>query len=77
MEVTAHPIRTRRTDRFLKRITHLGLVGDFHSHTKVPIDKASSIRLSRKDKESMSMKNLGIVIAINKDKGEAQLETSS
>ena len=68
MEVTAHPIRTRRTNRFLKKITHLELVGDFHSHTKVPIDKKYSIRLSRTDKRSMSQKNLGMVIAINKDK---------
>lgn len=70
IEVTAHPIRYLRTNRFLKKITHLKLVGDFHSHTKVPIDKAFSIRLSKKDKESMSRKNLGIVIAINKDKVE-------
>jgi proteasome lid subunit RPN8/RPN11 len=68
MEVTAHPIRTRRTNRFLEKITHLELVGDFHSHTKVPIDKASSIQPSQTDKESMSQKNLGIIIAINKDK---------
>ena len=68
MEVRAHPIRSLRTNHFLQKITRLELVGDFHSHTKVPIDKASSIRLSRKDKESMLQKNLGIVIAINKDK---------
>ena len=68
MEVMAHPIRTRRTNHFLKKITHLELVGDFHSHTKVPIDKASSIQLSRTDKQSMPQKNLGIIIAITKDK---------
>lgn len=70
MEVTAHPIRARRTNRFLGRMTRLELVGDFHSHTRVPIDKASSIQLSRADKESMSLKNLGIVIAVSKDKEE-------
>lgn len=67
MEVAAHPIRSRRTNRFLEKITRLEL-GDFHSHTKVPIGKVSSVQLSLTDRESMSLKNLGIIIAIDKDK---------
>lgn len=68
MEVMSHPIRARRTNRFLEKMTNLEIVGDFHSHTKVSIDEVRGIRLSRTDKKSMSIKNLGIVVAINRDK---------
>ena len=67
MEVKAHPIRALRTNRFLENMTKLEMAGDFHSHTKVQIDGITGIRLSRADKNSMAVKDLGIVIAINKD----------
>lgn len=65
--VEAHPKLSRRMDLFLEKVTHLEVVGDFHSHPEVDVDKKSSIKLSEPDKESIRINNLGIVIAIDKD----------
>lgn len=52
-EVQPHPKRSRRMDNFLEKVTCLEVVGDFHSHPEVPVDKTSSIRLSEPDENSM------------------------
>lgn len=66
-EVYPHPKRSSRTDLFLKKVTLLEVVGDFHSHPETSIDQVRSVQLSEPDKNSMSAGNLGIVIAIDKD----------
>jgi len=71
-EVQVHPKRSQRTDQFLEKVTHLEVVGDFHSHPEVPVDKTSSIRLSKPDKDSMLAKNLGIIVAINMDENRRE-----
>jgi proteasome lid subunit RPN8/RPN11 len=65
--VEAHPRLSRRMYLFLEKVTHLEIIGDFHSHPEVGVDKKSSIKLSEPDKKSMRVNNLGIVIAIDKD----------
>jgi len=65
--VEVHPRLSRRMDFFLERVTHLEVIGDFHSHPEVNVDKKSSVKLSEPDKKSMRVNNLGIVIAIDKD----------
>lgn len=65
--VEVHPRLSKRMDVFLEKVTHFEVIGDFHSHPEVAIDKASSIKLSERDKKSMLPNNLGIVIAIDKD----------
>lgn len=55
--VEVHPKLSRRMDLFLEKITHLEVVGDFHSHPNMGVDK-----------ESMQVNNLEIVIAIDEDR---------
>lgn len=65
--VEVYPRLSKRMDLFLERVTHFEVIGDFHSHPEVAVDKTSSIKLSEPDKKSMLPNNLGIVIAIDKD----------
>lgn len=65
--VEVHPKLSDRMCNFLEQVTHLEVVGDFHSHPDAGVDKKSCIKLSPADKKSMSNNNLGIVIAIDKD----------
>lgn len=62
-----HPRLSRRMDLFLEKVTHLEIVGDFHSHPEAGVDKVASVKLSEADKKSMRINKLGIVIAIDKD----------
>lgn len=71
-EVEAHPKRSQRMDHFLEKVTRLEVVGDFHSHPQVPVDKISSIRLSKTDKKSMGRERLEIIIAIDRDAKKRQ-----
>ena len=52
-------------------MTRLEVIGDFHSHTQASVDRAFSVRLSIPDKDSMALRNLGIIIAINDDRKRA------
>lgn len=65
--VKADPPRAARLDKFLEKVTFLEVVGDFHSHPKRPVRKISSCWLSDDDKESMSLGEVGFVIAVDKD----------
>ena len=69
-QVSADPNRMRRMDKFIERVTTLEVIGDFHSHPKVPVRRKSSCWLSEDDKKSMSPGDLGFVIAINRDHKE-------
>jgi proteasome lid subunit RPN8/RPN11 len=71
-EVYPHPKRSQRMDNFLEKVTRLEVVGDFHSHPEVSVDKVFGIKLSETDKNSMLAKKLGIVIAIDKDEKERE-----
>ena len=66
-QVEVHPRLSDRMDVFLKKVTHLEIVGDFHSHPEINVDKISSVRLSSVDKASMIPNRIGIVLAIDKD----------
>jgi proteasome lid subunit RPN8/RPN11 len=66
-EVKADPKRAARLDKFLEKVTFLEVVGDFHSHPGEPVKKLSSCWLSDDDKDSMSIGELGFVIAIDQD----------
>jgi len=66
-KVEAHLKRSQRTNHFLQEVTHLEVVGDFHSHPEVSVDKISSAMLSKTDKDSIVVKHLGMVVAIDKD----------
>lgn len=66
-KVKADPKRAARLNRFLEKVTFLEIVGDFHSHPKVPVKGKSSCWLSEQDKVSMSVDDVGFVIAIDAD----------
>jgi len=66
-EVSADPNRAGRLDKFLKRVTGLEVIGDFHSHPNIPVRRKSSCWLSEEDRESMEISDLGFVIAIDRD----------
>ncbi len=70
--VDVHPKLSNRMNFFLEKVTHLEVVGDFHSHPEAGVDRISSVKLSTADKNSMNVDNLGVVIAIDKD--ERKLE---
>ena len=44
--VDVHPRLSDRMCDFLEQVTHLEVVGDFHSHPDVNVDKTSCINLS-------------------------------
>lgn len=56
-----------RLDKFLQKVTYLERIGDFHSHPSEPVGKLSSCWLSQDDKDSMSVGDVGFVIAIDQD----------
>jgi len=60
------------TDKFLERVTRLSVIGDFHSHPKLPVGKMSSCWLSPDDKKSMQPNDLSFVIAIDRDSKERE-----
>jgi len=66
-KVEADPKRRLRMDNFLGQVTRLNVIGDFHSHPKIPVRRISSCWLSQDDKKSMSIGELGFVIAIDRD----------
>lgn len=68
--VKADPKRATRMNKFLERITSLQVVGDFHSHPRLPVRKKSSAWLSQDDKDDMSNGDIGFVIAIDRDHKE-------
>lgn len=71
-EVEPHWRRSLRTNEFLSKVARLEIVGDFHSHTLASVDTKASVKLSQPDKDSMSVGNIGIVIAINKDRNRRE-----
>jgi len=66
-KVRADPERAVRLNKFLKKVTFLEAIGDFHSHPREPVRKISSCWLSDDDKDSMSVDDVGFVIAIDRD----------
>jgi len=60
-------------DKFLGRLTHLELIGDFHSHPEKGV-LSKSYKLSQPDKKSMDVESLGIVIVIQEDKESREWE---
>ena len=65
-EVSVDEERKRRMDKFLSRVTHLEIIGDFHSHPERDV-LGESYKLSPRDKNDMEVKSLGIVIVAQKD----------
>ena len=65
--VEVHPKLSDRMGNFLEQVTHLEVVGDFHSHPGIGVDRKTSVKLSVPDRDSMIVNNLGIVIAVDKD----------
>ena len=72
-EVSVDKLRQRRMDKFLAGLTHLELVGDFHSHPEQNVLN-DSYKLSKDDKKSMDIKNLGIVIVAQEDREKREWE---
>jgi len=66
-KVRPDPKRVARLNKFLEKVTYLEVIGDFHSHPGLPVRKISSCCLSDDDKNSMSVGNVGFVIAIDRD----------
>jgi proteasome lid subunit RPN8/RPN11 len=54
----------RRMEKFLSNLTHLDLIGDFHSHTQRG-DHRAMCRLSREDRDSMSPNEVCIILAVS------------
>jgi proteasome lid subunit RPN8/RPN11 len=62
--VVSNPRAHRRIERFLLRIPHLSVIGDFHSHTMWGYSRAAS-RPSDTDLLGMAPRNVYVIVSIN------------
>jgi len=62
--------RAKRLNEFLKNVTYLDVIGYFHSHPEMPVEKLASCQLSNSDKRSISVGDVEVVIAIDEDRKE-------
>jgi proteasome lid subunit RPN8/RPN11 len=59
--------RMARTEDFLNEVTHLDVVGYFHSHPELPISRKQSGWLSDIDKKSIQNDHIELLVTIDKD----------
>jgi len=63
--------RADRLNEFLEDVTYLDVVGYFHSHPELPVEKPASCQLTdRYNKRSISQGDIEIVTAIDEDHKE-------
>ena len=71
--VSPDPTRSKRIEKFLLNVSHLEVVGDFHSHPSTPVEN-KGYKLSKADKDSTMTEGLGMVVVIDKDSESREWE---